>query len=428
MFYKNAGGIVNDRINMGNRINTDIPRGNLTKKDLGLYIHIPFCVRKCDYCDFLSAPSSKEVKKAYVDALIHEIKSNEGRLDEYSVPTIFFGGGTPSSLEQGDISRILEALDKVFPMDWTRMEATLEANPGTVTRDKLEEYKKAGINRLSFGLQSTEDAELKTLGRIHVYRDFLDNYRLAREVGYHNINVDLMSALPSQTVSAWETSLHRIAELSPEHISAYSLMIEEGTHFYERYGEGTSGRKELPDEDTDRTMYARTKEILKQYGYERYEISNYAKPDFECRHNNSYWIGTEYLGLGLGAASLFKNTRFSNETDLKSYIRLCNQYQPGKMERQGFSSQDAFGIRRNASVLTKQQRMEEFMFLGLRRMDGVSRKDFLNRFSVSPEEIFGDCLRELEEKKLIRSIGDRIQLSEYGIDISNYVLSSFLLE
>ncbi len=415
---------MNDRLKLDNN-----QRNNLNKKNLGLYIHIPFCVRKCDYCDFLSATASKEVKKAYVDALIYEIKSYEGRMDEYTVPTIFIGGGTPSSLEQGEISRILEALDKVFPMDWTRMEATLEANPGTVNRGKLEEYKKAGINRLSFGLQSTDDAELKVLGRIHVYQEFLDNYRLARELGFDNINVDLMSALPNQTVTAWETSLHRIAGLSPEHISAYSLIIEEGTHFYELYREGTPGRKELPDEDTDRAMYARTKEILKQYGYERYEISNYAKPGYECRHNNSYWIGTEYLGLGLGAASLIADTRFSNETDLKSYIRLCNQYQSGKTEREGLSCQaDVLGIRRNVSVLTQQQRMEEFMFLGLRRMEGVSRIEFRNRFSVPPEEIFGDCLRKLEEKKLIRSVGDLIQLSEYGIDISNYVLSSFLLD
>ena len=414
---------MNDRLKSDNS-----QRSNLNKKNLGLYIHIPFCIRKCDYCDFLSSPASEEVKKAYVDALIQEITSYEGRMEEYTVSTIFFGGGTPSSLEAGEISRILEALNKVFRMDWTGMEATLEANPGTVTREKLTEYKKAGINRLSFGLQSTEDAELRTLGRIHVYQEFLDNYRLARELGFCNINVDLMSALPNQTVTAWETSLHRIAGLSPEHISAYSLIIEEGTHFYERYSEGTPGRKELPDEDTDRTMYARTKEILKQYGYERYEISNYAKPGYECRHNNSYWIGTEYLGLGLGAASLLANTRFSNETDLKSYIRLCNQKQSDKAEREGTSFQDVLGIRRNVTVLTQQQRMEEFMFLGLRRMEGVSRKDFLQRFSVTLEEIYGAVLLQMEKKQLIKQQEGRIQLTEYGIDVSNYVMSVFLLD
>ncbi len=398
------------------------------KKELGLYIHIPFCVRKCDYCDFLSAPATEGEKKAYVDALLHEIKSYEGRLEDYIVPTIFFGGGTPSSLGQGELDRIMEALKQVFPMDWAVMEATLEANPGTVTKDKLEEYKKAGINRLSFGLQSTEDVELRRLGRIHVYQEFLDNFRLARELGFCNINVDLMSALPGQTVAAWEASLHRIAGLAPEHISAYSLIIEEGTHFYERYGEGTPGAKELPDEDNDRAMYARTKEILKQYGYERYEISNYAKPGYECRHNNSYWIGTEYLGLGLGASSLFGGTRFSNEPELKSYIKLCNQYQIGQTGGDGGSNQDRLGIRREVTRLTQKLRMEEFMFLGLRRMEGVSRKDFLQRFAVLPEEIFGDPLRELKEKKLINCDGDRIRLSEYGTDISNYVFSAFLLD
>ncbi len=403
-------------------------RTNMSKKrELGLYIHIPFCIKKCSYCDFLSAPASEEVKKAYVDALIKEIMSYRDRTEVYIVPTIFFGGGTPSSLQQGEIERIMEALSLVFRIDLSSLEATLEANPGTITKEKLVEYKKAGINRLSFGLQSTEDAELLKLGRIHTFQDFLDNYRMARELGYRNINIDLMSTLPGQTITAWETTLHRIGELSPEHISAYSLMIEEGTGFYELYGEGTPGAKELPDENTDRTMYVRTKEILKQYGYVRYEISNYARPAFESKHNNSYWIGTEYLGLGLGAASLLQGTRFSNESDLNSYIYLCNSYEADRFVRKADICRDTIGIRRGMIVLTKQQRMEEFMFLGLRRREGVSRNDFLQRFHASLEEIYGVCLSELEEKKLIKTAGDRIQLTEYGIDISNYVLSAFLL-
>ncbi len=398
------------------------------RKELGLYLHIPFCVKKCDYCDFLSAPASAEGKKAYIDALISEIRSYEGQMEDYIVPTIFFGGGTPSSLGLGEIGRIMEALNRVFQIDWNSTETTLEANPGTVTKAKLEEYQKAGINRLSFGLQSTIDAELLKLGRIHVYQEFLTNYWLARELGFHNINVDLMSALPGQTVTDWETTLHRIAGLKPEHISAYSLIIEEGTRFYERYGVGTPGVKELPDEDCDRAMYVRTKEVLKQYGYERYEISNYAKPGYECRHNNSYWVGTDYLGLGLGASSFLSGTRFSNEPDLKTYINLCQQNQSGQIAGDYDCSRDRLGIRREVTTLTRKQRMEEFMFLGLRRMEGVNRKDFLQRFSVLPEEIYGNCLKELEEKHLINRVGDLIQLSEYGIDISNYVLSAFLLD
>lgn len=398
------------------------------KRELGLYIHIPFCIRKCNYCDFLSAPASEEVKKAYVDALFKEIMSYKNRTEDYIVPTIFFGGGTPSSLKLGELGRIMEALKQVFVMDYAVLEATIEVNPGTVTKDKLEEYKNAGINRISFGLQSTEDNELLKLGRIHTYQKFLDNYELARELGFRNINIDLMSALPGQTITAWEATLHRIVSLSPEHISAYSLLIEEGTGFYELYGEGAPGKKELPDENTDRAMYIRTKEILKQYGYERYEISNYAKPGYESRHNNSYWVGTEYLGLGLGAASLLDSIRFSNESDLSSYINLCNQYQTEQSIREADICKDTIGIRREMIVLTKQQRMEEFMFLGLRRIEGVSRKDFLQRFDVSLEEIYGDCMQRLLEKELVRTTGDRIQLTEYGIDISNYVLAAFLLD
>ena len=398
------------------------------KRELGLYLHIPFCVKKCDYCDFLSSPATEESKKRYVDALIKEIASYQGRTEEYTVPTIFFGGGTPSTLNTGEIGRILEALDKVFQIDREAIEATIEVNPGTVTRDKLTEYKRAGINRLSFGLQSAVDSELKRLGRIHCYQDFVDNYHLARELGFQNINIDLMSALPGQKQETWETTLHTVVDLAPEHISAYSLMIEEGTNFYKIYGEGAPDEKELPDEETDRLLYIRTKEILKQYGYERYEISNYAKPGFECRHNNSYWTGTKYLGLGLGSASLIQNVRFTNEKDLTTYLTLCEQYSPGTVESEASLGIDYIGIRREITPLSIEQRMEEFMFLGLRRTEGVSRKEFLEHFAVPMEEIYGAILKQLEEKQLITLHEDRIRLSEYGIDISNYVLSEFLLD
>lgn len=407
-----------------------------TKLELGLYLHIPFCVKKCDYCDFLSAPATIEEKKGYINALLTEIRSYQGRTADYIVPTIFFGGGTPSCLEAEEIGRVMMALNEVFCIDHTQLEATIEVNPGTITKSKLLEYKKAGINRLSFGLQSTQDTELKKLGRIHCYQDFLENFILAREIGFHNINVDLMSALPGQTVETWENTLHTIAALSPEHISAYSLIIEEGTGFYERYREGTPGAKELPEEETDRLMYVRTKELLMQYGYERYEISNYAKKGRECRHNNSYWIGIEYLGLGVGACSLLRNTRYSNIQDINQYEALCNTYldtrnqlNTAMKEDKDISAinRDPIGIHREVSLLSKEQRMEEFMFLGLRRCEGISKRDFLQRFSIPIEEIYSECLTQLMDKKLISASEDRISLTDYGIDISNYVLSFFLL-
>lgn len=404
------------------------------REKLGLYIHIPFCVRKCDYCDFLSAPGSQALKKDYTEALLTEIESYRGRTAAYVVPTIFIGGGTPSCIPAADIERIMTSIKGSFNIEGEGLEATIEINPGTVTKEKLLDYQRAGLNRISFGLQSTENIELKRLGRIHCYEDFLLNYRLARELGFHNINVDLMSALPGQTVTSWEQTLHRIAGLEPEHISAYSLIIEEGTGFYDRYRPGAPREKELPDEDTDRLIYYRTKEILERYGYHRYEISNYAKPGRECRHNNSYWSGVQYLGLGLGAASLLGNVRFSNIRNVEKYINRLQDdrgdsgtcsVQPGTaygMEK------DLHGIRQDIKPLTIEEQMEEFLFLGLRRCDGISEEAFARRFGKSIEAVYGHVLLRLLQQQLIIKTGDQLMLTEYGIDISNAVLAEFLID
>jgi oxygen-independent coproporphyrinogen-3 oxidase len=407
-----------------------------TKKELGLYIHIPFCVRKCDYCDFLSAPGTEKMKKEYVEALLTEIKSYQGRTQAYRVPTIFFGGGTPSCIDATDIARIMHEIYRVFTVTTETLEATIEVNPGTVTEEKLTTYLGAGINRVSFGLQSTDNVELKRLGRIHCYEDFLENYKLARILGFRNINIDLMSALPGQTLSSWESTLTKIADLEPEHISAYSLIIEEGTGFYDRYQPGAPSEKELPDEETDRLIYDRTKEILQEYGYHRYEISNYAKAAYECRHNSSYWIGTDYLGLGLGASSLVDGARFSNIHDIKQYISACNEYVSRRSNasvldhsdtRDDFMKNDCIGIRKDFTLLTREERMEEYMFLGLRRCDGISKSTFFQRFQIEIETIYGEVLEQLEYKKLVTMNEDQIKLTDYGIDISNSVLSEFLL-
>jgi len=389
------------------------------KRDLGVYIHIPFCAKKCDYCDFLSGPSSKEVIEEYFEALYLEIEQYSDYSELYTISTIFIGGGTPSVVDSSYIEGIMEKLMRVFHIDQTRLEATIEINPGTVSREKLLAYKRAGINRISFGLQSTNNEELKLLGRIHTYEQFEQNYHLARELGFLNINIDLMSALPGQTLENWTETLNKVIQLSPEHISAYSLIIEEGTKFYERYQEGSPGSKLLPNEETDRFMYSQTKSILKENGYLRYEISNYAKQGFECKHNVSYWIGTEYLGIGLGASSYIGGARFSNIDEVEEYIQLCKQSNNSKIE--------LMDIRREYTELTKEEKMEEFMFLGLRICDGISKKEFSRRFITPIEEIYGSIIQELKLKKLIEEEGDNIKLTEYGLDISNYVLAEFLL-
>jgi oxygen-independent coproporphyrinogen-3 oxidase len=412
----------------------DLHKEDRQQRELGLYIHIPFCVRKCEYCDFLSAPGTDSAKREYVDALLREIESYQGKTSAYVVPTIFFGGGTPSCIPETDIVSIMACLRSTFYIQEEKLEATIEVNPGTITKEKLLSYQKAGINRISFGLQSTDNMELERLGRIHCYEDFIQNYRLAREVGYQNINVDLMSALPGQTVASWERTLRRIAELEPEHISAYSLIIEEGTGFYERYKPGAPDEKELPDEETDRQIYYRTKEVLESYGYERYEISNYAKPNRDCRHNNSYWVGTDYLGLGLGAASLLNGIRFSNVSDMKEYTAFIKEH--GKNDKRNVwlidqeinsMNDDMLGIRIDKKQLTLEDQMEEFMFLGMRRCEGINKEIFFQRFGKSIEAVYGNVLMQLEQKKLIVITGDQIRLTEYGIDVSNSVLSEFLL-
>ena len=270
-------------------------------RPLELYLHIPFCVQKCKYCDFLSAPALAGERREYVESLCRQIRKYHELAKAYHVVSIFIGGGTPSLLESCQMERIAEAVRETFLLE-EDVEFTIEANPGTLTMEKLETYRKLGVNRLSLGLQSADNDELKRLGRIHTYEEFLESFRLARQAGFGNINVDLMSGIPGQTLTGFEHTLQTVAELGPEHISAYGLIIEEGTPFYEMYGEKGRERAqhagELPDEETERKMYHRTREILEGYGFLRYEISNYAKPGFSCRHNLGYGIGQNTWGSG----------------------------------------------------------------------------------------------------------------------------------
>ncbi len=382
------------------------------KKELELYIHIPFCVKKCAYCDFLSAPAKKEERESYVRALIKEIDHYKKLSEFYTISTIFIGGGTPSLLEAEQIVRILNKINETFTVA-KNAEISMEMNPGTLKPGALQGYREAGVNRVSFGLQSANEKELKLLGRIHTWEDFQEAYEEARSVGFDNINVDLISSIPGQTLSSWEETLKKVAELSPEHISAYSLIIEEGTPFYERYGEGKEGEKDLPEEETERAIYKGTKEILSEFGYERYEISNYAREGYACRHNLGYWERKEYLGFGIGAASLMEEVRWSNIRDIETYIKNAEN---GCIE----ANQEA------REVLTLQERIEEFLFLGLRKMEGISLEEYEDTFGKSIFDDYEKVIRKLEKENLIKVEKDRMFLMEKGIDVSNYVFVEFM--
>ena len=386
----------------------------MADKSLELSVHIPLCVRNCEYCDFLSAPAGAATQQEYVRNLLLEIEQKGVRCTDYEVTTIFFGGGTPSILKAGWIADILNAIHRNFKVR-KDAEIAIECNPGTLTFEKLSIYKSAGINRISVGLQSASDAELRELGRIHTYEDFLKSYDLIRKKGFSNVNIDLMAALPGQTLKSYEQTLRRVLALKPEHISAYSLIIEEGTPFYEKYEADELLREKgekpqmLPSEETERLMYERTKELLLAHGYERYEISNYARRGYACRHNIGYWRRENYLGFGLGSASLLENERFHNTTDLTDY--LGGDYLAYEQEK-----------------LDKKSQMEEFMFLGLRMTDGISTECFRQTFGLTVELVYGPVLEQQIADQLLRKEDGRIFLTERGLDVSNYVMAQFLLD
>ncbi|WP_420313803.1 radical SAM family heme chaperone HemW [Blautia obeum] len=371
---------------------------------LELYVHIPFCVRKCQYCDFLSGPSDEETKDRYIEALLKEIRAAE-HTEDYEIVSVFIGGGTPSALKAEAIASIMRTLQEKF-FFCEDAEVTIEANPGTVDLEKLTIYRNVGINRLSLGLQSTDAEELKLLGRIHSYEEFLKSYEWAREAGFSNINIDLMFAIPGQTGEAWRQHLYQVAELNPEHISAYSLIIEEGTPFAEQ-------NLDLPDEDTEYQMYEDTAEILERYGYRQYEISNYAKQGYMCRHNAGYWQRLEYLGFGLGASSLYGGMRFSNTHQMQEY--LTDSRKPEQ-------------IRKDVTVLSRNEQIEEFMFLGLRMTEGISEKKFEENFNVRLMDIYGDILQKYEETGFMEHIETKWRLTRKGIHVSNHILADFLLD
>ena len=405
----------------------------IKKTPLSIYIHIPFCKKKCLYCDFLSAPACGQERESYVKALLREISVMAKKTSAYEVISVFFGGGTPSLLNRSQMERIMSAIRKGYCLAQD-CEITIECNPATADYDKLAFFKACGINRLSIGLQSANDKELKELGRIHNYKQFLATFEAARKAGFTNINIDIMSALPGQTFESYTDTLQKVISLNPEHISAYSLIIEEGTPFYDRYRE-----LELPDEDTERKMYHVTKTILEKAGYLRYEISNYAKKNYECRHNLTYWMGIPYLGFGIGAASYFQGYRFKNGQDIQKYEELFSNNRSlmlqsaGQKESQCMQSNVAgqmifHNFHEEIQCLSVEEQMEEFMFLGLRLKRGISIHEFEQCFGKKLEEVYGSVIERFIMDKLLLNRGGRICLSQKGTDVANYVMSEFILD
>ena len=397
------------------------------KKFLSLYIHIPFCAVKCKYCDFLSYDGeSYGTMLRYVDCLCQEIKLYAPIADEYIVRSIFIGGGTPSLLDESLIVNIMAFIKKTFTLE-KNVEVTIEANPGTLRHQKLNGYKQAGINRISIGLQSADDSMLKRLGRLHNYDQFVASYKAARRAGFDNINIDVMSGLPGQSIHSYVETLSKVIEYGPEHISAYSLSIEEGTPF----ANDPSVLDSLPPEMIERRMYEITKKLLSVNGYDRYEISNYAKPGYECRHNMVYWTGGEYVGFGLGASSYFQGKRFSNLRDIFKYLNLMEDLSDRFVETDNLETlynETTRILRENVTPIYIDSRMEEFMFLGLRMMCGVSREDFAERFKKDIYEVYAPVLNKYIDEGYMATDGDRIYLTDMGIDVSNVILADFLLD
>ena len=397
------------------------------RKPLSIYVHIPFCKHKCMYCDFLSfADSTSTMQIQYINALMSEIRMYKPFADRYSIKTIYIGGGTPSVLDEAMIGKILDTIYHIFKVD-RFPEITIEVNPGTIKYTDMIAYREYGINRISIGLQSADSELLGRLGRIHSYEEFLQGYESARRAGFENVSVDIMSGLPGQDVHTLVDTLTKVAENVPEHISVYSLQVEKGTPLYERQ----DILDMIPDENVDRDMYMMTKKILKSYGYNRYEISNYSKPGYESRHNTVYWTGGQYIGLGLGASSYFKGQRFSNIRDINNYIDICEDIREEltkDVDRNRLYDNATSILRTNVETIYIDNRIEEFMYLGLRMTAGVSRDEFKERFGRDMFEIYGPVINKYADQGYMKVDENRVRLTDAGIDVSNYILADFILD
>ncbi len=375
---------------------------------IGLYLHIPFCRQKCLYCDFPSYAGMETWQKEYVDALTAEIRIRGERYKEKKIVSVFLGGGTPTVLPIPLLERLMEAVKTHFTI-LEDAEITIEANPGTLNQEMAQALRQMGFNRLSMGVQAWQNRLLQNLGRIHTIEDFLENYQAVREAGFENVNVDLMFALPQQSMADWKETLERITALEPEHISAYSLIIEEGTPFYDCWEKGTL---QPASEDLDREMYHWAADFLAKKGYQQYEISNFAKAGRQSRHNCIYWRAEEYLGMGLGAHSYLAGRRFHNPYDIRKYIVAMGE--PAKLEE-------------DVELLSEEDALAEFMFLGLRLTDGVSFERFQKRFGRGMKEVYSRQIEQLKQEGLLWEGEAGVRLTRRGIDVSNVAFEKFLL-
>lgn len=399
------------------------------EKELGIYVHIPFCIKKCAYCDFISYPNKLEMQEKYVKKILEEIDGAKQIISNCKVTTVYIGGGTPSAIDSKLIKQILHKIkdvistkpkaDNVAVLDETKrnfmnslnndiQEVTIEVNPGTVTRKKLEDYLEAGVNRLSIGLQTTNDSLLKSIGRIHTYQDFLDTYNMAVAVGFKNISVDLMIGLPNQTILDIKESIEKVTKLTPrpQHISVYSLIVEENT-LMERLLD--DGKIVLPTDEEERNQYSYVKNTLEQKGYKHYEISNFCLPGKQAIHNTNCWEQKEYLGFGVAAHSYFDRKRFSNTNSLQQYL-----------------SESFEKLRIIDEVQSLENQQKEFMLLGLRKLDGVDIDAFKAKFAQNPLFLFRKEIQKLVDEGLLVVDLNQIRLSRRGLDLANMVWEEFI--
>lgn len=397
------------------------------RKPLSLYIHIPFCKHKCIYCDFLSFDDRTNTTQIqYINALTSEIRMYKPYADRFIVKTIYIGGGTPTIMDEAMIGKILDTVGHIFKID-RFPEITIEANPGTMKYTDLISFREYGINRLSIGLQSADSELLRRLGRIHSYDEFLKGFESARRAGFENISVDVMSGLPGQDLHTLVDTLTKVCELSPEHISVYSLQVEKDTPLYDR----EDLIDMIPDESADREMYSMTKKVLKSFGYNRYEFSNYSKPGYESRHNSVYWTGGQYIGFGIGAASFFKGQRFTNIKNLDSYIEICEDIRDEltcDTDRNKLYDNATMVLRTDVETMFIDKRMEEFMYLGLRMTAGVSREEFKQRFDRDMFDVYGEVINKYTDQGFMNVDENRVWLTDRGIDVSNYILADFIFD
>ena len=376
--------------------------------ELGIYIHMPFCKRKCYYCDFISFENKQNEIGQYCKALIKEIQHESKNIKE-SVSTIYVGGGTPSFVDANYVKQIIEVVKSNYYIQ-KNAEITVEINPGTVNEEKLKKYKEAGVNRLSIGLQSTKNELLKQIGRIHTFEEFLFSYNLARKTGFQNINVDLMLGLPNQTLEDIEDSLKQIIKIDPEHISLYSLIVEENTKIEKMINNGDIM---LPEEELERNMYWKTKEILEKNNYKHYEISNYAKEGYESKHNSNCWKQKEYLGFGVAAHSYYQNKRYCNINSIEEY---CKNIEDNNIRNN----------RITCEIQTNEEKRKEYMLLGLRMIDGINIQEFKNKFMDNPIYVFHKELEKLVKENLIEIDLNQIKLTNKGLDLANLVWEEFV--